>query len=65
MKNLNQRKINRIFIGVLVVLVCIMAYSKATEPKRVVYYVCYDRLISDNYSLTVAEVKERCRNEVD
>ena len=57
---MNQKKINKILIGILIVLVAFIGYSRLTEQKRVEYYICYDFLDS-NMSLEPNEIKERCK----
>lgn len=44
MKNLNQSKINKILVIVLIALVAFIGYSRITEQKRVEYYICYQQI---------------------
>lgn len=59
MKNIEQSKINKIFLIVIIALIAFIGYSKVTEQKRVEYYICYQR-IRDDSSRTPDEIKEVC-----
>ena len=61
----NQNKINKIIIGVLIVLVAYLGYSRYTEQKRVDYYICYYNVTSDNFNRTPEEAKEICQERID
>ena len=66
MENLNQNKLNKIVIGVLIVLTLVLGYRALTEHKRVTYYVCYDQMISDEP--TSAErnaIRDYCKERID
>ena len=42
MEKINQKILNKILVGILIVLVVFIGYSRFTEQKRVEYYICYD-----------------------
>ena len=60
---MKQNKINKIIIGVLIVLVLFLGYRTLTEQKRVEYYICYD-WYSSGYSMNEEETKEFCKDIV-
>jgi hypothetical protein len=58
---MNQKKINRILIIVLIALVGFIAYSRITEQKRVEYYICYNTLV-DSYP---DQARDMCKERND
>jgi len=64
MKSLNQNKINKIFVIILIVLVAFIGYSRITEKKRVDYYICYD-WFSTGYGMTPEETRDYCNERND
>jgi len=61
----NQNKINKIVIGVLIVLILVLGYRALTEQKRVEYYICYDLYTDGNFNNTHEEAKELCKERND
>ena len=61
----NQNKINKIVIGVLIVLTLVLGYRALTEHKRVTYYNCYDWATSTDINRTPEEAKEMCKERID
>jgi hypothetical protein len=63
---MKQNKINKIIIGVLIVLILVLGYRALTEQKRVDYYICYNQAIS--YDPTQAEqnaIRDYCKERID
>lgn len=60
----NQNKINRIIIGVLIVLTLVLGYRILTEQKRVEYYICYEQISSMTSSMDVERTEEYCKAKV-
>ena len=67
MKNLNQNKINKMLVMVLIALVAFIGYSRLTEQKRVEYYICYEQLIGAHEDDPDARkaVREHCKERND
>ena len=71
MKNLNQKTINKILAGFILILIALtvfIAQQKITEQTRVEYYICYERMVNNSSRDTEEElqfVKDYCNGLYD
>ena len=56
-------KLNKVLIGVLLLMTVFLVQQKVTEQKRVEYYVCYYQMASMVSIPDEERINEYCKNE--
>jgi len=56
-------KLNKVLIGVLLLMTVFLVQQKVTEQSRVEYYICYEQHTSNMSNPDLERIREYCKNQ--